>query len=183
MPEVLIVDDDSEVLKTLYRYTESLGLHTTAVGTLREALMHLGKVDILIVDENVNGGRVSTDMLMEEWVKGGHGPVCVLTEDISLERRQGLLQNGAYNVLTKPLSMETYSTILQRYRNMVFYRQRCAELEQEMSDQLEKFKETSKQELKQELSKIRLKFWLVVAVSIFSIITGQVNITELLNSF
>jgi len=174
---VLIVDNDPDVLKTLYRYTESQGFTTRAVTTLREARTRLQDADILVLDESVNGGDVSSGMLLEEWVHKGHAPVCLLTENADPDVALCMLRDGAYNVLVKPVSMEIYSVLLQRYRRYVYYATRCKEMETEMSDLFEKMKEENSKELK----KVNTRFWVIAILVVVALLTG--NIENLSNLF
>jgi two-component system chemotaxis response regulator CheY len=127
MPVVIIADDSQTARMIVKRCLEISGLDNTTfleANNGREALKHLkaNKVDLLITDFNM---PVMDGGILLKWVKNSPNikdtPVVIITSAGNPAREAELMKDGAYAVLSKPISpaifMERLEPIITNITN------------------------------------------------------------------
>ncbi len=103
---VLIVEDDEHLRRLVNRHLDEVGLTTTTVGTVREAIETLDgdDHDIVLLDLGLpdGSGRLVLDALQ---ARGSTAHVIVLSGAGAVAVRVGALESGADDSLVKPFSM------------------------------------------------------------------------------
>jgi len=118
---VVIVDDEIVNVTLLERILHSIGVtHTSRVTDPREAVTRILDVgaDLVLLDLHMPAldGRSVLAQLRARLPADEYLPVLVLTADGTMDARDGALQAGAHDFLTKPLD---YTEVTLRVRNLL----------------------------------------------------------------
>jgi DNA-binding NtrC family response regulator len=121
---VLIAEDDSALCQLWIRLlAEDFEVVTSS--TLSQSLLHLHNdeesFDILIVDLMLDGGIVSADSLIDEWVRRpGSNPLCVISGKLSdIDAANDYFLRGAFNVFPKPSNLLAIRELTYKYKHHV----------------------------------------------------------------
>jgi two-component system, NtrC family, response regulator AtoC len=114
-PRVLVADDDRDMCELAVSGLTPLGFDICSCETPEEAL---AKVDdenfsVMLVDINMEG-KSGLELCREVAVKRPELPVIVMTGFGTMEHAVGAIRAGAYDFVTKPVSMDALALILER---------------------------------------------------------------------
>jgi two-component system response regulator HydG len=112
---VLIVDDDAEMCAVVEESLQGRGHPTRSTQSPDEALALLGETEyaVMVVDIHMEG-RSGLDLCREALLKHPRLAVVVMTGFGTLEHAIGAIRAGAYDFVTKPLSMDALSLTVER---------------------------------------------------------------------
>jgi DNA-binding NtrC family response regulator len=112
---ILVVDDDQEMCEVTAAGLRSRGFGVTWRLTPEEALSALDEQDYgaLLVDIHIQG-KNGLDLCREALAKRPDVPVLVMTGFGTVEHAVGAIRAGAYDFVTKPVSMEALALTLER---------------------------------------------------------------------
>jgi DNA-binding NtrC family response regulator len=113
--KVLIADDDHELCEMLEAALKGRGFGVTWKQTPAAALAALdhGDFAVLLVDIHMEG-MSGLDLCRQALTKRPDIPVIVMTGFGTVEHAVGAMRAGAYDFITKPLSMDALSLTLER---------------------------------------------------------------------
>ena len=112
---VLIVDDEKNIRSGLGRALEMDGYRTLLAADGQEALDVIGEEEIDLVIADLKMPRVSGQELLRRVVDQYPSvPVIILTGHGTIETAVQAMRDGAYDFLTKPVSLERLSLLARR---------------------------------------------------------------------
>jgi DNA-binding NtrC family response regulator len=113
--DVLVVDDEVLVRRTLVQIIQERGYTAAAVGSSEEALSHLARVSCRLVLADVRLPGVSGLQLLRE-VRSQHPQTAIvmITGHGTVEMAVGAMQEGAQDFLLKPFGMARVGEMLER---------------------------------------------------------------------
>lgn len=117
--KVLIVEDDRRFAATLRTGMAARGFRTTWTDSVAEAIeyIHTEDPDLLVLDLSLLNGR--GEPVLDQWVRDRRAPAVVVSAPVSTSEVDDLYTHGAWNVLPKPLTWETFYLIVERYGMIV----------------------------------------------------------------
>lgn len=112
---ILIVEDDPATSRMVAMALKSSGYRTTAARSFRQAKVAMGEqpFDLLLCDLYLGDGT-SIDLLKETSSERGHPPVIVFTAHGSVETAVEAIDQGAFDYLAKPFSIEDLLRLVSR---------------------------------------------------------------------
>jgi len=114
-PEILVVDDEALIRRTLLQVIREHGYHATAVGSGEEALSHLAGTPTRLVLADVQmPGLGGFDLLRRIRADYPQTMVVLITGHGSVEMAVEAMQLGARDFLLKPFGMTRVGEILDR---------------------------------------------------------------------
>lgn len=126
---VLIVEEDIVSSRDHGRAIEAQGFSVKIARTVSDALDEIGEHDILLIDTSVNGGTMSSDIVLEKWIEKRRGPMCVISDRIQkCSDCEEYFVGGAHNVFPKPISAVLLSSAMMRYGMEVMTRNMLGDL-------------------------------------------------------
>ncbi len=113
MNTVLIVDDETIVLKSIVNYLAHLGLQTIVTDNGNEALEMIkqNRPQLVFLDINIPGLK-GIDVLRQANKYLQHSKIVVMTGHIEDELEKEALQSGAHSFLRKPFTVDDIKKIL-----------------------------------------------------------------------
>ena len=115
IPDVLVVDDDPMIRRTLLQLIREFGHEGTGVGSGEEALTQLARTDYRLVLADVRlPGLGGLDLLREVRARHGKAQVVMITGYGTVEMAVEAMQNGARDFLMKPFGMSRLGELLER---------------------------------------------------------------------
>ncbi len=115
MAYVLVVDDDSNLLKILRDLLVKEGFLVETAGGVDSALKILGKTDFdLILTDLMMPGKSGIDLLALCKEKWPEVPVVMLTAYGNIEAAVTSIKNGAYDFITKPFDHDELVNVLRK---------------------------------------------------------------------
>ena len=132
MPNVLLVDDDSETIGWLTEFIKSEGYTVAAADSLRAARIQLTRStpDVILTDLMLPDGMGME--LLDELESPDTTEVVVITGHASVDSAIQALRSGATDYLVKPVDIEHLRGILQRIPKAEHFRQEIGELRGEL---------------------------------------------------
>ena len=115
MKQILVVDDDPKVCKSLVDYFggKEYKLHTSSDGESAVSAVEQLKPDLVILDMNLPG--ISGMEVLKRIKKTDEElPVIIITGQISAERAIDSMKEGAYEFITKPFTLEKLSLVVDK---------------------------------------------------------------------
>jgi len=109
---VLIVEDDIDVRALLAAVAMPIA-HVICATTVRDALVMLPQADVLVLDWML--GDQTSESVLDEWVCGNGGPCTVLSGVLSDNAMRLLYAKGVHHALTKPITIDMFTSILRMY--------------------------------------------------------------------
>ncbi len=130
-PKVLIVEDDDQQRRLFAEVIHSYGYKAISASSQREAIDFIDTSDIMLLDWRLNGDAQN---LLDLWTAKSttQRPVAVVSAHISNVSVEALFRAGVYNVLTKPVTIETLMTVVRHYVSDVQNTQKLIRLEREV---------------------------------------------------
>jgi two-component system response regulator AtoC len=121
-PRILVADDDRDMCELLVAGLEPRGYRVTACQSPREALALIDAQDFdaALVDIHMEG-QSGLDLCRTVSGKRSDMPVIVMTGFGTMEHAVGAIRAGAYDFITKPISMDALALTLDRsvrHRNL-----------------------------------------------------------------
>jgi DNA-binding NtrC family response regulator len=121
-PKILVADDDRDMLELLVAGLEPRGYRVSSCQSPEEALALLDAEDFaaMLVDIHMEG-QSGLDVCRTAVGKRPDMPVVVMTGFGTVEHAVGAIRAGAYDFITKPISMEALALTLERsvqHRNL-----------------------------------------------------------------
>ena len=112
---VLVVDDETDLLKTYERLLQRRGYQVIAVGTRREGLVVVQSMPLRLVvaDVKLPDGD-GLDIVRAARVAAPPPPVIVVTGFASDTNRRHALEAGAMAYLPKPFSVSSFTALVER---------------------------------------------------------------------
>ncbi|MFH0975511.1 MAG: response regulator [Spirochaetota bacterium] len=113
--EVLIVDDDKRMAKTIYDILKINGFEGTVINSGEEAIERLKEShpDCLIMDVKMNGmNGIETLKIINKMHPSF--PVIIMSAYVTEEQKAEAEHEGAYAVLTKPFEMQLILDFLSK---------------------------------------------------------------------
>jgi two-component system response regulator PilR (NtrC family) len=113
-PAVLVVDDEADIRELLELSLLRMGLRVESVGTVRAAKARLNErdFDLCLTDMRLPDGD-GLELVRHISSQCGDLPVAVITAYGSTESAVAALKSGAFDYLTKPLSLEQLRTLVK----------------------------------------------------------------------
>lgn len=107
IPRVLLVDDEPDILELLELALARMGLETVRAGGVTQALQQLegGRFDLCLTDMRMGDGS-GLDVVQHIARRNLDVPVAVITAHGNLENAVAALKAGAFDYLSKPVSLE-----------------------------------------------------------------------------
>lgn len=128
MGRLLIVDDDTEILKILERRLRKNFNEIITESNWKEALRKAHTVDVALVDQRMPD--ISGTELMEKLKKvNPELEVVIMTAYGSIEDAVESIKRGAFHYVTKPINFEELTNILKKAYELKKTRERLANLE------------------------------------------------------
>ena len=118
-PTVLLVDDEPDILELLELTLRKMGLDVDRAGNVREALTKLATrhYDLCLTDMRMPDGDGL--QVVQHIVQGDQGlPVAVITAHGNMENAITALKAGAFDYLTKPVSLDQLRTLVKAALNL-----------------------------------------------------------------
>ncbi len=113
--DVLVVDDDATLRRTLVQLIRECGYESVAVGSGEDAVAHLGRESFRLVLADVRlPGMSGLDLLREIRTRHAGTQVVMITGYGSVEVAVEAMQNGAQDLLVKPFGMTRLGELLER---------------------------------------------------------------------
>ena len=113
--DVLVVDDDPMLRRTLVQLIREYGHEGTAVASAEDALAHMARTPCRLVLADVRlPGRNGLDLLREIRSRHAGTQVVMITGYGSVEMAVEAMQNGAQDLLVKPFGMTRLGELLER---------------------------------------------------------------------
>ncbi len=115
MPEILIIDDDAAVRRSLELHMKGRGLAVHSAGTLadgRDAWDDLAP-DLVVLDLMLPDGE-GMDLLREHEGEGGGPKVIMITGHQDMERATEAIRLGAFDYVHKPVGADELDRVLDR---------------------------------------------------------------------
>ena len=111
---LLIIDDDPTIRKTIRAYLEGEEYRIYEAATCRDAVASVrhNEPDVAIVDYQLPDGNALD--LLSRWKTARSFPVIVLTANGSIDLAVRSIKEGAENFFTKPLELEALQVIVER---------------------------------------------------------------------
>jgi len=115
MPEILIIDDDAAVRRSLELHIKGRGLSLRSVGTLAEGREAWDEEapDLIILDLMLPDGE-GMDLLREHEGEAGRPKVIMITGHQDMERASEAIRLGAFDYVHKPLGADELDRVLDR---------------------------------------------------------------------
>jgi two-component system response regulator PilR (NtrC family) len=112
--DVLVVDDEADIRELLELSLIRMGLGVRSAGTIGEAKAMLGEqpFDLCLTDMRLPDGD-GLDLVRHIATQCSDIPVAVITAHGSAESAVAALKSGAFDYLTKPLSLEQLRTLIK----------------------------------------------------------------------
>jgi two-component system response regulator PilR (NtrC family) len=112
--EVLVVDDEADIRELLELSLIRMGLGVRSAGSIGEAKALLGELafDLCLTDMRLPDGD-GLDLVRHIATQCSDLPVAVITAHGSAESAVAALKSGAFDYLTKPLSLEQLRTLIK----------------------------------------------------------------------
>lgn len=107
IPRVLIVDDEADILELLELALTRMGLGVESAGGVRQAMQRLetGRFDLCLTDMRMADGD-GLELVRHIGERGLDLPVAVITAHGNLENAVAALKAGAFDYLSKPVSLD-----------------------------------------------------------------------------
>lgn len=106
MPHVLVIEDESRLLRSITRTLEESGYHTSSAQTLADATrLFTPSVDLVVLDLMLPDGN-GLDWLANVRAANHRTPVLILTARDAVSDRVAGLDTGADDYLVKPFSLD-----------------------------------------------------------------------------
>jgi DNA-binding NtrC family response regulator len=114
-PRILVADDDQDMCEMAIAGLAPLGYDVSSCRTPEEALARLDDDEFaaMLVDIHMEG-KSGLDLCREVAAKRPDLPVIVMTGFGTMEHAVGAIRAGAYDFVTKPVSMDALGLILER---------------------------------------------------------------------
>jgi DNA-binding NtrC family response regulator len=115
MPDILLVDDDSQTCRFLEELLEAPDRRFVSVQTPEAALsqIHDARFDLLISDINLNAQLTGLDLLRRFQVQQ-QAPVVLISGFGTLERAIEAVRAGAFDYISKPFAIAEVKRIVER---------------------------------------------------------------------
>jgi DNA-binding NtrC family response regulator len=115
-PAVLVVEDEVTLAKNICTYLQRNGFEAKAAGDADEALplMESFKPEALVLDFNLPGGLDGLAVLKRVLQTDRHLKVIMLTGHGSIELAVEAMRAGAYDFLTKPVSLSKLKLLIEK---------------------------------------------------------------------
>lgn len=119
VPRVLIVDDEPDILELLELALVRMGLHVERAGGVRQAIQRLGaqKFDLCLTDMRMADGD-GLDVVRHIYESELDLPVAVITAHGNLENAVSALKAGAFDYLSKPVSLDQLRSLVKSALNL-----------------------------------------------------------------
>lgn len=121
--KIMVADDDRAMCSLISRGLQARGFQVESVGTVMDGISEMKEADILILDLKLLNGDGRN--LLYQWVKERKQPSIVVSGYLDPDDNWKLLEAGAWNVLSKPVKIETVFYLVERYAYVVLDRRRC----------------------------------------------------------
>jgi DNA-binding NtrC family response regulator len=116
---LLIVDDDADLRAALTDYLSQMGVKVRTAGNVAEAQnllqAEVNPFDIILTDLKIPGGS-GLDVLKAARTRNADSLVAIITGYASIETAMDAIRLGAYNLVTKPFSLNEIGV---QVRNMI----------------------------------------------------------------
>jgi len=114
-PEILVVDDDPTLRRTLLQLIHEYGYQSVGAGSGEDALSQLARAPFRLVLADVRlPGLSGLDLLREIRARHAGTHVVMITGYGSVEVAVEAMQNGAHDFLVKPFGMSRLGDVLER---------------------------------------------------------------------
>ncbi len=115
MPEILIIDDDAAVRRSLELHLKGRGLGVHLAGNLADGreLWETEDPDLVILDLMLPDGE-GMDLLREHEGKAGGAKVIMITGHQDMERASEAIRLGAFDYVHKPVGADELDRVLDR---------------------------------------------------------------------
>src|SRR5689334_5006806 len=114
-PRILVIDNDTEMLKLLQQHLEAEGFSVRAVATGADAITQLKHDDYDIVLTDLVMDQIDGLAVLAEARRLHPGiRVVVMTAFASVETAISAIRQGAYDYLSKPFKLPEVSLVLRR---------------------------------------------------------------------
>lgn len=112
---ILIIDDEKNIREGLADSLEMEGYNTILAADGKEGLQYISKGDVDLVITDLRMPEVSGEEVLAKVTAETPGvPVIVLTGHGSIDSAVNAMRDGAYDFLTKPLSLDRLTLIVKR---------------------------------------------------------------------
>ena len=117
--QVLIVDDEADIRELLELTLLRKGLHVESAGSVAEARAHLERTrfDLCLTDMRLPDGE-GLEVVRHIATLAADTPVAVITAHGSTENAVAALKAGAFDYVSKPLSLEQLRTLIKSALNL-----------------------------------------------------------------
>lgn len=114
VPSVLVVDDEADIRELLELSLVRMGLAVASAGTIGEAkkILRSGAFDLCLTDMRLPDGE-GLDLVRFIGAEFTDIPVAVITAHGTTENAVAALKAGAFDYLTKPLSLDQLRTLVR----------------------------------------------------------------------
>ncbi|MDA0224948.1 MAG: sigma-54 dependent transcriptional regulator [Proteobacteria bacterium] len=111
---VLVVDDEPDIRELIELTLVKMGLTVTAVGSLSEASVELGRsrFELCLTDMRLSDGE-GLELVRQIAAMPGDLPVAVITAHGSTENAVAALKAGAFDYVSKPVGLEQLRTLVR----------------------------------------------------------------------
>lgn len=119
---ILIVEDDVTQSEVYHRVIARAGVRVETAATVREAVSKIPQFDILILDWRLSDKTegLNAQIILDAWNDQKiDAPVGIISAYLTQEIKMSLLTQGAYNTLEKPIDLQAFSRVAQRYVHIV----------------------------------------------------------------
>ncbi|HUJ78977.1 MAG TPA: sigma 54-interacting transcriptional regulator [Nitrospiria bacterium] len=131
---ILIVDDDTDLLRLLTMRLSSAGYRVTSAESAEKALVQLAVIipDVVITDLRMTG---MDGMRLFETIHQAHPalPVIIMTAHGSIPHAVKAMEHGVFNYLTKPLDGKVLISLVQKALQVSAHRPRSDSGEQDLA--------------------------------------------------
>ena len=133
--KILVVDDETNIRKTLSISLENDGHEVVAVSNSKDAVAEAGRraFDIAFVDLKL-GATLGSDLIPELLAQSPWIRVVIITAHGSIDNAVSTMKQGAADYLTKPFTPAQVNLVVQRVARLRALEQQVAGLEGALSD-------------------------------------------------